>query len=501
MFKKGFNLKIVLLALAAAISVSFLDARTHGMDLFNKSCLRNPLSFSSELEKARQACMFLALEYQKIIINQETPLSPREAFVKVNFLKTQKEKSDNISGPSSINIKRHKDGLWIYYDADKKEDSFFIFMNNDGGFESRAMEEFNKMRLYDSYVYNNAPEGISKIETQDMKSELTDNRTFIAVPGLLLATGKVSYVDYAPGGREIVFIDEVVYSKYKDAIDSGWRQPEDIGAEDFPNQFMPEGHLNRAARLLSQVRDKIKTKPELLGYVNQKRREIAEKRGVEIKDLEYEELDRIAGNTNFICLDKSPSYAQASPREGTVRFSLAYLSLLTDGEFEVVFSHELAHLMADATVPYSDTEEKLFNLTERFFGGEDKNGLKKEFSPEEAAEISRIWIAREDIADSIAVRITRYTGQFSVFLNKTSEVKIDRDADTRRQYEFFGFLGIQTHPMDLLRGCFAIDFEEIMRAQLKTEGLKLIPVETVDWSGLTQSLKIFKDLTFLEVNL
>jgi hypothetical protein len=285
----------------------------------------------------------------------------------------------------------------------------------------------------------------------------------VPIKGLLLATGNVSYIDdtsFEKEDGEIVFVDEDVYVRNKYLIYSGQKKIGEISSKSvgfLPDNFIPGGHLNRAADIIKEVNHKIKDQGgEFLDYVNAKRKEIARERGLpegKIKNLKQKELLEIIENVYFTCRNKSAVTASANQSNDQkyrwIIFALSYLSTLSDEEFGLVYSHELGHIIVDMSLPDSDMESKLYEAMERMGEKQDIKNLSAEFSRDERDILSRIFVKREDIADLTSVTITGGT------LDKLrAAIKKGRDIDTEENpaHDFIASLGIETHPDLFIRG-------------------------------------------------
>ncbi|OIO34583.1 MAG: hypothetical protein AUJ70_00710 [Candidatus Omnitrophica bacterium CG1_02_40_15] len=343
----------------------------------------------------------------------------------------------------------------------------------------KALKEKNRLiRTTMSYITFNLPKKLEKINIKEMAPQhfdsyivldSVDGRPIIPIRGLLLATGKPVYVDkltFASEGKELVFIDEDIYDSYASLIHSGQKRMDEIDVgfiEKLPVNFIPEGQLTKADRIIADIKNKIRGKgKEFLDYVNTKRRELAKERGLiedTIKDLDRDELYQIIETVHFSCLCQSTSVACAQESEDGkhkwISFLLEYLSVLSDEEFALIYCHELGHIIVESTIPKSKVEEKLNNIIRQSMKDETPSDRKRssnmELDREEKDKLSSICLVSENIADSTSVTITG------------SNVNILRQAILRGMYikteensahAFIRSLGIQTHPVALVRGIF-----------------------------------------------
>jgi hypothetical protein len=354
---------------------------------------------------------------------------------------------------------------------------------------AEALEEGKRLiRIAITYISFNLPKELDVIDREGMAPEnfdsyitpeSADKRPFVPIKGLLLATGKPLYVDdvsFAAERKEIVFIDEDIYANHGNLIHSGQKKIDEIDVnsiETLPANFIPEGQLNRANRIITDIEDKIIGKgKEFLDYVNTKRREIAKERGLaeeDIKDLSQDELYEIIRTVHFSCLNQFTRTASvAESKDGKhkwIIFLLEYLSALSDEEFALVYGHELGHIIVDSTIPDSEVEKKLHNITTLSMeaGGQISSvGL----SEEEKEKLSNIFLNRENIADLTSVTITG--GDVNILkqaILKGREISIQEDP----AYAFIVSLGIRTHPDVFVRGIFVQEgvFRQFLVSQLE----------------------------------
>ena len=485
--KKVLNFKILL---AIIVGIFLLNAPAYATDL-SSHVLRKQLDFNSQIKKTRYVCLYLAATYHYSILQDE--VLPEKAFTNM-----REEMRKNNAGAMGIKIIRDMNDIWIYYENVSKEESIQILVHPNGEFEPKTRDDFNKARtslkIAMSYIGHNLPKELTGIDRKEWLLEdfnnyivpdSVDTRPFVSIPGLLLATGRPSYIDivtFESEGKEIIFIDEDVYIRYRAAIHSGQKRVDAIDAvsvESLPDSFMPGGHLNRANRIILDIERKIRENgKELLNYVNEKRKELAVERGLNETEVRYinneEELYEIAENV-YVSFQSKPRVAAYAGRsengkDNWIIFSLDYLSVLSDEEFAFVYGHELGHILVDMSIPYSEEEKKLHSAIKELSdrgafnadGSYDISDYDKVLTKTEREKISSIFLKRENTADLTSANITGGSLQeLKLALEKHRSTALGSEPVDK----FIASLGITTHPDCFIRG-FPIMLRE-MEERLK----------------------------------
>lgn len=175
-------------------------------------------------------------------------------------------------------------------------------------------------------------------ENNFISQQGAEDATVILVPGLLLATGRVTVND----GNATYF-------------DKQWH--EQNGKSQTPLPLPVEGQLQRQMRIVEKIKFDLMNNDGFLKIVNRERAKYAKKTQM---PLSMGDLNRILSSLGLRLRYNSQRLASTRTDKRMIYFDLDFSKKLDESLFRMVFGHELGHiLIAEKTEPYR--YERLFD--------------------------------------------------------------------------------------------------------------------------------------------